>query len=183
MTTVEKTDFARRIWTCAYLTGRFRLRSWAYSDHYFDKYQFTSDPALLHQLASGLLELLPESVKIVAGVEMGGIPLCTAMSLQSGRPAVFVRKKRKDYGTERAVEGTDVARREVCLVEDVISTGGQVVLAAEEIRRAGATVSIVLCVIDRGPAVNTTLSAAGLELRPLFREVELTAAAAALWRN
>jgi orotate phosphoribosyltransferase len=68
-----------------------------------------------------------------------------------------------------------VARRQVCLVEDVISTGGQVVLAAEEVRRTGATVSIVICVIDRGPAINATLNGAGLELRPLFREAELTA--------
>ena len=80
------------------LTGTFKLRSGQVSNQYFDKYLFESNPALL-EIAKQLKELIPPETEVLAGLEMGGIPVATALSLQTGIPVVFVRKEAKKYGT------------------------------------------------------------------------------------
>lgn len=134
----------------ARLQGVFKLRSGQTSTVYFDKYRFESDPALLRRIAQRMLQLLPRDTEILAGLELGGIPIATAMSLESGLPVVFVRKKAKDYGTCQAVEGTQVRGRRTVLIEDVITTGGAVSGAAALVRAAGADVIAVACAIWRG---------------------------------
>ena len=88
---------AREIYKASYITGEFVLRSGQVSNEYFDKYLFESDPAILAQVAEELSTKLPEGIDIIAGLEMGGIPVCTAISLHSGRHTLFVRKKAKEY--------------------------------------------------------------------------------------
>src|ERR1700739_4140000 len=114
----------------ARLTGAFKLRSGQTSSEYFDKYRFEADPLLLRRVAVRMLSLVPPGAQVLAGLELGGVPIATAMSLESGLPAVFVRKQAKDYGTCQAVEGGEIAGRSVVLVEDVITTGGAVVDAS-----------------------------------------------------
>jgi orotate phosphoribosyltransferase len=87
---------------------------------------------------------------VLAGLELGGVPIATAMSLKSGLPAVFVRKQAKDYGTCLAVEGGDIAGRRVMLVEDVITTGGAVADASALVEQAGGEIVGVVCAIWRG---------------------------------
>ena len=132
------------------LTGEFRLRSGRTAKHYFDKYRFEGDPALLRRVANTMLALLPDGVEVLAGLELGGVPIATAMSLKRGMPAVFVRKQAKDYGTCLAVEGGDIAGRRVMLVEDVITTGGAVADAATLVEQAGGEIVGVVCAIWRG---------------------------------
>jgi orotate phosphoribosyltransferase len=136
------------------------------SSWYFDKYQFESSPDLLRLIADELAALVPGDTEVLAGLELGGIPLATAISLTSGIPTAFVRKIRKDYGTCRIAEGADVSGRRVCIVEDVITTGGQVVASAEALREEGAIVDCVVCVIRRGDA--SQLSQSELRLHALF---------------
>ena len=81
---------------------------------------------------------------------MGGIPVATALSLCTGLPAVFVRKKAKEYGTCKFTEGADVVNKRVCIVEDVVTTGGQIILSANDLKKAGAVLRSVICVIGRG---------------------------------
>lgn len=101
MTAPAAGSFARRIYDRCHLTGEFGLRSGASSDEYFDKYLFESDPKLLREIARALVQLLPEQVDAVAGLELGGVPLATVVSQLSGLPALFVRKQAKTYGTCR----------------------------------------------------------------------------------
>ncbi len=170
-------ELARRIHQVAHLTGEFRLRSGQTSRTYFDKYRFESEPALLHEIARGLRALLPREVDALAGLEMGGIPLATALSAASGIPARFVRKQAKTHGTCNLVEGGEVSGLRLAVIEDVVTSGGQVVISTRELRALGARVECVLCVIDRESGGREALHAEALELRALFTMSELEKAA------
>jgi orotate phosphoribosyltransferase len=175
---LPRAELVRWIAGVATLTGEFRLRSGQLAERYFDKYQFEADPRLLAPLAAWMLDLVREGfgeVDILAGLELGGVPLATAMSLASGLPAVFVRKAAKSYGTAKAVEGPSVAGRRVVIVEDVITTGGQVVSSAGLLREAGAAVVGVVCAIRRGEDLRA-LGEAGLALRWAITGADLDAA-------
>ena len=148
---MDKTELARRVHETCYLNGHFVLRSGQVTDFYFDKYQFEADPLLLRMVAEQVAALVPPETEILAGLELGGVPISTALSLLTGLPQVLVRKQAKTYGTARLAEGPDVAGRRTLVVEDVITTGGQVVRSAEDLRARGALVDTVLCVIDRRP--------------------------------
>jgi orotate phosphoribosyltransferase len=154
-----------------YLSGHFVLRSGQETDFYFDKYQFEADPLLLRAVAELAVPLVPPATEVLAGLELGGVPISTALSLLTGLPQVLVRKQAKTYGTAKLSEGPDVAGRHLLVVEDVITTGGQVVSSTEALRALGAEVTTVLCVIDRrrGPAAGPgPLDAAGLSVRSVF---------------
>jgi len=100
---------AARVFAASYLTGTFVLRSGRTADHYFDKYRFESDPALLREIVDALVPLVPAGTEGLAGLELGGVPLATMLSSVTGLPAYFVRKEPKKYGTEQVCEGGEVA--------------------------------------------------------------------------
>jgi orotate phosphoribosyltransferase len=166
---------ASRIRERSHLTGEFRLRSGQVSGEYFDKYRFESDPALLREVAGELMALLPGDAEAVAGLELGGIPLATMVSQLSGLPALFVRKEAKDYGTCRLAEGGEVDGRRIAVVEDVVTSGGQLLLSCAALRELGADIRAVLCVIDREAGGRENLAAAGLELRSVLTASSLAA--------
>lgn len=170
---MDRTRLAREIYQIAHLTGTFTLRSGLVSDTYFDKYRFEAEPVLLREIARQLAPLVPEGTEVLAGIEMGGIPVATALSLETGIPAAFVRKEAKAYGTCRLAEGADVTGKRVCIVEDIVTTGGQILLSAEDLRAEGANVSEVIGVIARGPEGKANLAARGLRLHALFTMDEL----------
>ena len=160
------------------LRGRFTLRSGQVSDEYFDKYLFESDPVLLRRVVDRLTDLVPAGTGLLGGLELGGVPLATMLSHATGIPALFVRKQAKAYGTRRIAEGGDPAGRTVLLVEDVITTGGDVARAARALRELGATVTAVACVIDRmppGPDGNA-LRAEGIAVRSVLTKRQLDSA-------
>ena len=155
------------------LRGTFKLRSGESSNEYFDKYRFESHPALLRRVAQRILRLLPDDTEILAGLELGGVPIATAMSLESGLPVVFVRKKAKEYGTCQAVEGTDIRGRRTVLIEDVITTGGAVSGAAALVRATGADVIAVACAIWRGEGLPRIAGEPNLPVFPAFTREDL----------
>jgi len=169
-------DLARRIDAVAHLTGRFTLRSGAVSDTYFDKYRFESDPALLGAIVDALARLVPARTEVLAGLELGGVPLAVRLSEVTGLPAVFVRKEAKTYGTCQLAEGAAVDGRRLTVVEDVITSGGQVVMSVGDLRDRGAVVEDALCVIDREAGGGAALADVGVRLRPLFTMAALEAA-------
>ena len=124
-------DLCTAIYDVAHITGEFKLRSGITSNEYFDKYQFESDPAILASIAEHMVSLIPEGTEVLAGLEMGGLAIATALSLRTGIPAVFVRKKAKDYGTCKLAEGPDISGKRVLIVEDVITSGGQVIMSGD----------------------------------------------------
>ena len=151
MAAMERDDLALRLQRTCRLSGSFVLRSGQTTDFYFDKYMFESDPELLGAVADQAAELVPADTEVLAGLELGGVPVATALSLATGLPQVLVRKHAKTYGTAKLAEGPDVAGRKVLVVEDVITTGGQVADSTEALRSLGGLVDAVLCIIDRRP--------------------------------
>lgn len=166
---------ARDIDACCRLTGSFTLRSGQVAGEYFDKYLFEAQPDLLGRVADAMARLLPEGTELLGGLELGGVPLATAVSARTGTPALFVRKRAKEYGTCKLAEGPDVADRRVTLIEDVITTGGAVRDATRALRGAGAVVEVVVCAIDRSPADQNPLADVGLEVRSVLTKAELDA--------
>jgi orotate phosphoribosyltransferase len=169
-------ELARRVYDTAHLTGTFTLRSGQVSNEYFDKYQFEADPVLLREIAEAMAPLVPADTELLAGLELGGIPIVTMLSQVTGLPAVFVRKQAKDYGTCRLAEGGEIDGRRVTVVEDVVTTGGQVLLSCADLRARGALVDAVLCVIDREAGGPEAFAADDLTLRSLFTMTALKAA-------
>jgi orotate phosphoribosyltransferase len=168
-------DLAKDIDACCRLRGEFTLRSGQVSHEYFDKYLFEADPALLKRVVARMRGLVPDGTDLLGGLEMGGIPIATVLSAETGLPALFVRKEAKTYGTCKLAEGPDVAGRRVTLVEDVITTGGAVRDATLKLREYGATVETVVCAIDRSPEGDNPLADVGLEVRSVLTKAELDA--------
>jgi orotate phosphoribosyltransferase len=164
---------AARVFAASHLTGTFVLRSGRKADHYFDKYRFESDPALLADIVAAMAPLVPPGVDGLAGLELGGVPLATMLSSVTGLPVYFVRKEPKKYGTERVCEGGDVEGRRLVIIEDVVTTGGQMVLSVQDLRAEGAIVEHALCVIDREGGGGDVVGAEGIELRSLFTMKDL----------
>jgi len=170
---VTDLDLARRVRDCSRLTGRFALRSGRTADEYFDKYQFEADPALLGELAAAMVPLIPEGTEVLAGLEMGGIAVVTALGQRTGLPCAFVRKAAKSYGTARLAEGAEVNRRQVLVVEDVVTSGGQIAISVGQLRELGARIDHALCVIDRQEGGAEALTRDEIRLHALLRREEL----------
>jgi orotate phosphoribosyltransferase len=170
-------NLASKIYSVSHLTGEFLLRSGRTATEYFDKYRFEADPVLLDEVAAGMAKLVPDDIEVLAGLEMGGIPVVTALGRHTGLPCAFVRKTAKKYGTCQLAEGAPVAGRRVLVIEDVITSGGQVVISTNELRQLGAHIDRALCVIDRMEGGSQALAAQGITLRALLTRAELEAAA------
>jgi orotate phosphoribosyltransferase len=170
---MSSVELARRIYECSRLSGEFRLRSGVTSTEYFDKYLFESDPVLLREIAEALVAMLPGQVDALAGLELGGVPIATVLSQVAGLPTLFVRKEAKAYGTCRLAEGGEVSGRRLAVIEDVITSGGQVIESCHELRERGAQIVAVLCIIDREAGGAANLAAEGLDLRALFTMSDL----------
>jgi orotate phosphoribosyltransferase len=172
---MNRDALARSIFRLSHLTGDFTLRSGQRSAEYFDKYRFESQPDVLREIARQMRPFVPPGTDILAGLEMGGIPLATALSLETMIPALFVRKKAKAYGTCKIAEGPDFVDKRTLVIEDVVTTGGQVIESVSELRKAGALISDVVCVILRNPDAHRLFDEVDLTLHPLFTMEELTA--------
>lgn len=170
---MKRSELAQAVYDIANIKGSFRLRSGAVSSEYFDKYLFEAQPGVLKAVAEFMQPMIPDGTEVLAGLELGGVPVVTMLSQVSGCPACFVRKAAKEYGTCKLAEGADVRGRRVAIVEDVVTSGGQVLLSAQALREEGAVIDAVLCVIDRESGGRESLEQAGLELRAVFTKSEL----------
>ena len=169
---MKKNDLGKKIYEVSCIKGKFHLRSGITSDEYFDKYLSEGNPDLLRSIAEHMVKLIPEKTDTLAGLEMGGIPIVTMLSQLTGLPSLFVRKKAKRYGTCKLAEGGNVEGRAV-IVEDVVTSGGQIIESTNQLRLLGAKVKDVLCVIDREQGGRKNLKDNGLLFHPLFTMSEL----------
>ena len=174
---MTSSDLARQVRDVSRLTGQFVLPSGRTATEYFDQYQFEADPVLLDRLTEQMAVLIPEGTEVLAGLEMGGIAVVTALARHAKLPTAFVRRQAKQYGTARLSEGAEVAGRRVLVVEDVVTSGGQVVISTNDLRKLGAHVDHALCVIDRQEGGAQALSAEGITLRALLTRADLAEAA------
>ena len=170
---MTRQQLAERIVAASRITGTFVLRSGAVSNVYFDKYRFEAEPDLLTAIAGHLADKLPDGVERVIGLEMGGIPLATALSLKTGLKAGFCRKKPKEYGTRLQIEGGVAAGEKVAIIEDVITSGGAAIDAIHALRAAGVEILALLCVVDRESGGAAKFAELKVDFRPLFTWTEL----------
>jgi orotate phosphoribosyltransferase len=170
---MKRIELARKVRTASLLTGRYRLRSGETSQFYVDKYRFESDPILLTAITDELKKLLPGSYDKLAGMELGGIPLATALSLKTGKKCLYVRKIPKTYGTCNLVEGGFNSGETVTIIEDVITTARQVCRSVKQMRQLGLVVPCVVCVIDRQQGGKENLEKIGCSLSSAFSLDEL----------
>jgi orotate phosphoribosyltransferase len=173
---VSDDSLARALVAPAYLEGDFVLRSGKRSRYYLDKYRFETRPDLLkplgERIAATVREHAPDATRL-AGPELGAVALAAAASLESGLPFIIVRKEAKEYGTAKRIEGPYEEGECVCLIEDVVTSGGALLDSIEALRGAGVVVHTAVCVVDREEGGADALARHAVRLRPLFRAGEL----------
>ena len=157
----------------ALLEGDFLLRSGKRSHYYFDKYLFECEPGILRRLGAELARLVPPATQRLACPELGAVLLGGAVSMETGLPMCIVRKEAKDYGTSKSIEGRLLSGERICLVEDVLTTGGAALAAAEKVRAAGGEIIGLVGVLDREEGASESLAAAGIPFHPLFRRADV----------
>jgi orotate phosphoribosyltransferase len=173
---VNREQLAAALIDRAYLEGDFVLRSGRRSRYYLDKYRFETEPALLAGLGRELAALVRSDggdAELLAGPELGAVPLAAVTSVETGLPFVIVRKEAKEYGTAKRLEGVFAAGQRVCVVEDVVTSGGALLAAVEALREAGLHVSAAICVVDREEGGADAIAAAGLPFRALYTTSQL----------
>lgn len=164
---------ARRIADVALLRGEFTLRSGRKSNYYLDKYLFATQPDILHALGKAFAARLPSQTDRLAGPELGAVALAAAASMHSGKPFVLVRNSKKGYGSGKLVEGVIMPGDNVVIIEDILTTGGQIVEAARTLEAAGAKVIKMLGTIDRLEGARENIEAAGYSYEALFTTRDL----------
>ena len=164
----------------AYLEGDFVLRSGRRSSYYLDKYRFETRPELLgplgERLAAAARDHEPDAVRL-AGPALGAVALAASASLASGLPFVIVRDSAKEYGTANRLEGPFEQGELVCLLEDIVTSGGALADAVDALREAGLVVRNAICVVDREEGGADALARLGVRLRSLYRAGDLVPAA------
>jgi orotate phosphoribosyltransferase len=161
----------------ALLEGDFVLRSGKHSSWYLDKYRFETEPDILRALGDALAEAVeecePEAVRL-AGPALGAVALAASAAMASGLPFIIVRGETKEYGTAKRIEGPFESGELVCLLEDVVTSGGALAEAVAAVREEGLVVRHAVCVVDREEGGSDALARLGVRLRPLFRAHELS---------
>jgi len=170
MTTEE---LIKRIKETAYLEGDFVLRSGKRSKYYLDKYLFETCPDILKALGAEFARHITDDVTLIAGAELGGVALAAATAMETGKNWVIIRNSKKGYGTGKMVEGTLKKGDVVLLVEDIATTGGQVIEAAKVITEAGAKVKKIVAVIDRKQGAEENITKAGYEFESILTKDDL----------
>ena len=160
----------------ALLEGDFVLRSGRRSSWYLDKYRFETDPDILRALGEALAgaveECEPKAIRL-AGPALGAVALAASAAMASGLPFIIVRGETKEYGTAKRIEGPFESGELVCLLEDVVTSGGALADALSAVREEGLVVRNAVCVVDREEGGSDALARLGVRLRPLFRASEL----------
>jgi len=160
----------------ALLEGDFVLRSGRRSSWYLDKYRFETEPAILRALGTALAaaveECEPDAVRL-AGPALGAVALAASAAMASELPFIIVRGETKEYGTAKRIEGPFESGELVCLIEDVVTSGGALAEAVSAVRDEGLVVRNAVCVVDREEGGSDALARLGVRLRSLFRAGDL----------
>ena len=171
---MDKGVLGKALLEVAYLEGDFVLRSGKRSKYYLDKYLFETEPRVLRGIVEELAGMAREQLAAgaaydrLAAPELGGVVLGAGLSLELGIPLLLVRKAAKEYGTVKRIEGSFKAGERVAIIEDIVTSGGAAIQAAEALREAGLQVQDLYCVVDREEGGREGAAQAGLTLRPLF---------------
>ena len=170
---MTKDELIRRVKETSYLEGDFTLRSGKKSKYYMDKYLFETCPDILRALGEEFGRHVTDDVTLIAGAELGGVALAAATAMATEKNWIIVRNSKKGYGTSKMVEGVLKAGDVVLLVEDIATTGGQVIEAAKIITETGAKVKRIVCVIDRKQGAEENIAEAGFSFESIMTKEDL----------
>lgn len=170
---MTKQQLTARIKEVAYLEGNFTLRSGKKSKYYLDKYLFETCPDILKALGEEFAKFVTEDVTLIAGPELGGIALAASTSMASNKNWIIIRNSKKGYGTSKMIEGVLSKNDTVLLVEDIATTGGQVLEAAKIIAQSGAKIKMIVAVIDRKQGARENIEAAGYTFNSIITKEDL----------
>jgi orotate phosphoribosyltransferase len=170
-------DLIKRVKDVAFLTGDFTTRAGKKTDYYIDKYLLETKPDVLDALTSALAERFPDSSSydLIAAPELGAVPLAAVLSIKLNKPFVIVRKGGKGYGTDKLIEGSFKAKQRAVLVEDVLTTGGAAMRAADILIDNDISIVKVLGIINRQEGAIENIQAKGFEVEGLITAAELKA--------
>jgi orotate phosphoribosyltransferase len=154
--------------------GDFTLASGKKSSYYIDIKKASTDPKTLKIIAKEAGKVIKDmNLDAVGGVVLGGVPLATAVSMETDLPLILIRKSEKEYGTGGRFVGDFQEGSKILLLEDVTTSGGSVMDAIVAIREAGAVVDRVITVVDRESGAEKSLNDIGVKLVPLVRASDL----------
>ena len=170
---MNRDQLAKRIAEVSLLRGDFTLRSGRKSNYYLDKYLFETQPDVLAALGKLFAEHVAPDVTRIAGAELGAVALAAATAMACGKPFAIIRNQKKDYGTSKLVEGKIEKGDRVLIVEDVLTTGGQVIEAAKSIEGVDGKVVKIVSVIDRLEGARQNVESAGYTYASLFTTKDL----------
>lgn len=170
---MTREELIKRIKETAYLEGDFTLRSGKKSKYYLDKYLFETRPDILKALGKEFAKYVTGDVSLIAGAELGGVALAAVTAMQTNKNWIIVRNSKKGYGTGKLIEGKLNKGDVVLLVEDIATTGGQVLEAAKVITESGATVRKIVAVIDRKQGAGENITNAGFKFESILTKTDL----------
>jgi orotate phosphoribosyltransferase len=165
---MDKKELIRLLKECGAIQfGQFVLTSGATSDYYIDIKKASTNPNILKKIAKSMAEYT-EGYDLLAGMELGAVPLVVALSLETNIPYVIIRKEKREHGTGKQIEGGDVKGKRVLVIEDVITSGGSVVKTINIIREKQGIVDEVLAVVDRESGAEEKLQSLDTSFIPLL---------------
>ena len=165
---MSKTELMELLKECGAIQfGRFVLTSGAISDYYIDIKKASTNPRILKKIAEAMAEYA-KGYDVIAGMELGAVPLAVALSLQTEIPYVIIRKEKREHGTGKQIEGIDVKGKKVIIVEDVTTSGGSVIKSVQILRQNKAIVDEVISVVDRESGTEEKLQQMDISFIPLL---------------
>lgn len=147
--------------------GRFVLTSGAVSEYYIDIKKASTDPRMLKEIAKEM-SIHAKGYDMLAGMELGAVPLVVALSLETNIPYVIVRKEKREHGTGKQIEGSSVQHKKVLIVEDVTTSGGSVLRTIQILRENMGIVDKVICVVDRESGAREKIEMLEVSFEPLL---------------
>ncbi|MCX8173370.1 MAG: orotate phosphoribosyltransferase [Thermoplasmata archaeon] len=169
----QKTELIRLLKGCGALKfGKFVLTSGKESNYYVDIKLAVTKPEILSKIAE-MMAVHVENEKLIAGMELGAVPLATAVSLKTNKPFLIIRKGERTHGTMKQIEGEFKPGDEVVLVEDVCTTAGSVLKSIDILRNSGCVVNKAIVVVDREEGGGEAVAAKNVKLLSLLKAREL----------
>jgi len=170
---MSKEEITRLLNECGAIKfGKFVLTSGAVSDYYIDIKKAITNPKILKKITDELVEYT-QGYDLIAGMELGSVPLIVALSLQTNIPYVIIRKEKKQHGTSKQIEGTDVKNKKVIVIEDVTTSGESVIKTLQVLRENHAKVDEVIVIVDREQGAEKKLHDLDINFIPIISVSDL----------
>ena len=170
-------ELLKSIKDAAFLTGNFTTRAGKQTDFYIDKYLFETRPDILDPLAKELAALFPDpsTYDRIGAPELGAVPIAAVVSVVLKKPFIIIKKKSKEYGTQKRIEGGFKKGERIVILEDILTTGGAALTACEAAEEAGLVIKEIIGIIHREEGATENIEAKGYPLKSLINVSSLKA--------